>query len=162
MNPHKRAPRIPRRRPAGTPLCIADILALPIARREELLLGFTPRQWEVLIYDWRLWARRDQLPPDGDWVYWLILAGRGAGKTRAGAEAVREWIKTFPIVNLVGPTADDVRDVMVPGESGLLACCPNNERPHYYKASAKLKWPNGAISLMFSAEEPHRCAASST
>jgi phage terminase large subunit-like protein len=149
-------PRRARRRPAGTPLGIADILALPVAGREELLLGFTARQWEVLIYDWRLWARRDQLPPDGDWVYWLILAGRGAGKTRAGAEAVREWIKTFPIVNLVGPTADDVRDVMVLGESGLLASCPDDERPRYLKASAKLKWPNGAISLMLSAEEPDR------
>ena len=155
MTRPKRAPRGPRREPAGS-LCIGEILKHPVALREELLLGFTPRQWEVLLYEWRLWARPDQLPPDGDWVYWLILAGRGAGKTRSGAEAVREWIKDFPIVNLIGPTADDVRDVMVQGESGVLAACPPNERPRYYKASAKLKWPNGATSLMFSAEEPDR------
>jgi len=151
----RRAPRGPRREPAGS-LCIGGILKLPIPLREEMLLGFTARQWEVLLFEWRLWARRDQLPPDGDWVYWLILAGRGAGKTRSGAEAVREWIKDFSFVNLIGPTADDVRDVMVQGESGLLAACPREERPRYYRASAKLTWPNGATSLMFSAEEPDR------
>jgi phage terminase large subunit-like protein len=96
------------------------------------------------------------LLPPGDWIYWLILAGRGAGKTRAGAEAVRQWVKTYPIVNLIGPTSDDARDVMVLGESGLLACCPADERPRYLRASARLNWPNGATSLVFSAEEPDR------
>ena len=158
MSERMRAPRKTRSKSALSkqPVCIAGILQLPIRDREELLRGLTPREWDVLIYDWRFWARPDQLPPDGDWIYWVILAGRGAGKTRAGAEAVREWIKTFPIVNLIGPTRDDVRDVMVLGDSGLLACCPDDERPRYLKASAKLKWPNGAISLLFSAEEPDR------
>ena len=96
------------------------------------------------------------MPPGGDWVYWLILAGRGAGKTRAGAEAVREWIKTFPIVNLIGATNGDAQDIMVLGESGLLACCENDERPRYARAGARLSWPNGATSQLFSAEEPDR------
>jgi len=80
----------------------------------------------------------DQRPPPGDWIYWLILAGRGAGKTRAGAEAVREWVKSFAAVNLVGATHDDVRDVMVLGESGLMAVCPRGERPRYARASGRL------------------------
>ena len=73
-----------------------------------------------------------------------------------GAEAVREWIRTFAIVNLIGATHDDVRDIMVLGESGLLAICPAGERPHYARASARLSWPNGAVSQLFSAEEPDR------
>jgi len=96
------------------------------------------------------------LLPPGDWVYWLILAGRGAGKTRAGAEAVRHWSRRYPIVNLIGATSDDARDVMVLGESGVLACCPADERPRYYRASARLAWPNGATSQVFSADEPDR------
>src|SRR5271167_3062539 len=132
---------------------MSDLLAHNPTERARALAQLTPKECAELLYDWRFWARPDQLPPPGDWVYWLILAGRGAGKTRAGAEAVREWIKTFPIVNLIGPTSDDTRDVMVLGESGVLACCPRSERPHYARASARLSWPNGAISQLFSAEE---------
>ncbi len=109
-----------------------------------------------LLTDWRFWARPEQILPAGDWVYWLILAGRGAGKTRAGAEAVRQWVRTHRYVNLVGATADDARDVMVLGESGLLACCALDERPRYLRSAARLDWPNGATSLVFSAEEPDR------
>ena len=69
---------------------------------------------------------------------------------------MREWIKTFAIVNLIGATHDDVRDIMVLGESGLLAICPPGERPRYARASARLSWPNGAVSQLFSAEEPDR------
>src|SRR5580658_908239 len=87
---------------------------------------------------------------------WLILAGRGAGKTRAGAEAVRQWAQDYPSVNLIGPTADDVRDVMVLGESGILNCCRRDERPRYLASAGRLEWPSGAVSLLFSAEEPDR------
>jgi phage terminase large subunit-like protein len=134
----------------------ADLLALTPADRASALATLTPRESDELFHDWAFWARPDQKPPAGDWVYWLILAGRGAGKTRAGAEAVREWIKTFAIVNLIGATHDDVREIMVLGESGLMAICPREERPRYARASSRLAWPNGAVSLLFSAEEPDR------
>ncbi len=135
---------------------VRDWLDLSETQRARWLAKFSPEAGEQLLRDWRFWARPDQLPPGGDWVYWLILAGRGAGKTRAGAEAVREWVKSYPIVNLIGATADDARDIMVLGESGLLACCLDDERPHYARAAARLSWPSGAISQLFSAEEPDR------
>jgi phage terminase large subunit-like protein len=135
---------------------VRDWIDLSATQRARWLGRLSPEAGERLLRDWRFWARPDQLPPAGDWVYWLILAGRGAGKTRAGAEAVREWVKTHPIVNLIGATADDARDVMVLGPSGLLACCLDEERPHYARAAARLSWPNGATSQLFSAEEPDR------
>ena len=134
----------------------ADLYALNVADRARVLAALTEREGAELLYDWEFWSRPDQKPPPGDWIYWLILAGRGAGKTRAGAEAVREWIKNFGHVNLVGPTHDDVRDVMVLGESGLMAICPTPERPQFSRSSQRLVWPNGAVSLLFSAEEPDR------
>ena len=135
---------------------IADILKLTPRQRVALLGGMTPSECKHLFYDWNLWARPDQRPPPGAWIVWLILAGRGAGKTRAGAEAVRHWAKRFPIVNLIGPTADDVRDVMVLGKSGLLNICRPDERPRFLASAGRLEWPNGAVSLLFSAEEPDR------
>jgi hypothetical protein len=90
----------------------ADFDALNATDRARVIASLTEKECAELLYDWEFWSRADQKPPPGDWIHWLILAGRGAGKTRAGAEAVREWIKNFAIVNLVGPTHDDVRDVM--------------------------------------------------
>ncbi len=98
----------------------------------------------------------DQREPQGDWTYWLILAGRGWGKTRTGAETVRQWVKTCDMVNLIGATVDDARDIMIEGESGILAICPEAERPDYKKSERKLIWPNGAVSLIFTADEPER------
>ena len=125
--------------------------------RDEILSTLTEEQAEVLRYQWKGWmARPSQELPDGDWAYWLILAGRGFGKTRTGAEVVREWVKTSRYVNLIGATADDARDIMVEGESGILAVCSPDERPYYKKHEAKLVWPNGAISLIFTADQPER------
>jgi phage terminase large subunit-like protein len=108
-------------------------------------------------HDWQAWARPEQLPPAGEWTYWLIKAGRGFGKTRTGAETVREWIQRGErYVNLIGATADDARDIMVQGESGILAICPTWERPDYKPSQRKLIWPNGAESLIFTADEPER------
>ncbi|MCW2283362.1 phage terminase large subunit-like protein [Rhodoblastus acidophilus] len=139
---------------------------LPTHARE--LARLTPRE-RALFFDsldadeleslktlWPFWARPEQLIPEGDWVYWLPLAGRGWGKTRVGAETVRQWAREFGMVNLIGATADDVRDVMVEGESGVLASCPRDERPRYVAHRRRLEWPNGAKSLLFSAEEPER------
>ena len=146
-------------RPSGGAAMLRNIGALcelTPAERAKLLARLSEKQCEELYYDWSLWARPEQTPPPGDWVYWLILAGRGAGKTRAGAEAVRLWTKSFALVNLIGATHDDVRDAMVLGESGLMAICPKAERPRYARASSRLAWPNGAVSLLFSADEPDR------
>jgi phage terminase large subunit-like protein len=107
-------------------------------------------------YRWSLHARPQQIPPPGDWAYWLILAGRGFGKTRTGAELVRAWARDFRFVNLIGATSDDARDIMIEGESGILSICPASERPVYKKSERKLSWPNGATSLIFTADEPDR------
>jgi phage terminase large subunit-like protein len=113
---------------------------------------------DEIAYHWAAWGRPDQqLPTHRDWTYWLIKAGRGWGKTRTGAESVREWIKQgHNYVNLIGATADDARDIMVQGESGILAICPRSERPEYKPSQRKLIWPNGAESLIFTADEPER------
>ena len=103
---------------------IGALLELSPTERARLVAALSDRQCDEIFCDWSLWARDDQRPPPGDSIYWLILAGRGSGKTRAGAETVREWVKDFAIVNLIGATHDDVRDVMVLGESGLMAICP--------------------------------------
>jgi phage terminase large subunit-like protein len=124
--------------------------ASPAQRATEL------RANPALARDWALWARDDQLTPPGDWTYWLILAGRGWGKTRTGAEWVRSEVKRSRFVNLIGATADDARDIMIEGESGILSICPRGERPEYKPSQRKLAWPNGAVSLIFTADEPER------
>lgn len=108
-------------------------------------------------YLWRSWARDPQKPPPGDWRFWLILAGRGFGKTRAGAEWIREQVEAGRRrLALIGPTAADVRDVMIEGESGILAVCPLDAMPVYQASRRRLKWPSGAMAFVYSAEEPER------
>jgi len=107
--------------------------------------------------DWRGKARPEQLLPKGDnWTVWVFLGGRGVGKTRSGAEAVREWVDTGRCrrVGLIAPTASDARDVMIEGESGLLAVC--GHKLTYEPSKRRLTWPNGAIATAFSAEEADR------
>ena len=135
---------------------VEGLKALPPTDREAWLAKLTPRQREALLYAWAAWGRPEQLLPPGDWVTWLILAGRGWGKTRVGAETVRGWVKDCQFVNLIGATADDARDIMIEGESGILAICPRGERPLYKKSERKLVWQNGATSLIFTADEPER------
>ncbi len=136
---------------------VAKLRELDPDTRAAALKGQPPALVEEIAYHWQAWARPDQLPPAGDWTYWLIKAGRGYGKTRSGAETVRQWIKDgHNYVNLIGATADDARDIMVQGESGILAICPRSERPEYKVSQRKLIWPNGAESLIFTADEPER------
>jgi len=124
--------------------------------REQLISSLTSEQLERLRYDWTFWARDKQQTPAVPFFVWLILAGRGFGKTRTGAETIRHWQKDNAIVNLIGATADDARDIMIEGESGILSVCAPDERPQYKKSDRKLVWPNGAISLIFTADEPER------
>ena len=108
------------------------------------------------------WALPHQQAPSGDWRTWVILGGRGAGKTRAGAEWVRAEVEgagprdpgKAQRVALVGETMDQVRDVMVFGDSGLLACAPPDRRPVWEATRRRLVWPNGATAQAFSAHEP--------
>lgn len=113
---------------------------------------------EALWFDWKAWARPEQIPPDNDdWKNWLFLAGRGAGKTRSAAEQVRSWAENgIGPIALIGPTAADVRDVMVEGESGLLACSHPDFMPLYEPSKRRVTWPNGVWGSCFSAEEPAR------
>lgn len=124
--------------------------------RTQFLNSLTNEQVESLRFDWAFWSRDKQRIPDVQFFIWLILAGRGFGKTRTGAETVRHWIKDNKYVNLIGATADDARDIMIEGESGILAICPQDERPVYLPSKRRLEWPNGAISLIFTADEPER------
>ena len=107
---------------------------------------------------WRLKARPEQLPPPGEWAVWLILSGRGWGKTRTGAEWVQEQAATGACrrMALVAPTAADVRDTLVEGASGILAIAPDHLRPEYEPSKRRLTWPNGALATLFSADEPER------
>lgn len=119
-----------------------------------------PREDLLDLHDDRLcWRPRlAQMPPDGDWRVWLLLAGRGFGKTRTGAELVRSVVETGLArrIALVAPTAADARAVMVEGESGLLAIGPPGTQPYYEPSKHLLTWPNGAIATTYSADEPNR------
>src|SRR3984893_5553818 len=84
------------------------------------------------------------------------MATGSSGSSSPGAAAVRTWVNDYPIVNLIGATIADARDIMVRGESGILACCRRDERPRFLAADLRLEWPNGAVSALFSAEEPDR------
>lgn len=110
---------------------------------------------EALLWEWPLWARTDQLPPDGTWRTWLLLGGRGSGKTRSGAEFVRHLAAKANLrIALVAPTFDEARMVMIEGVSGLLAVHPSKEVPKFEPSKRVVTWPNGAQAQVFSAEEP--------
>ena len=142
---------------------LAESLAsLPEAKRAEVLAGFSNDIADELLWRWDFWARANQLPPEDDWAVWLILAGRGFGKTRTGAEWVRSIAcGSTPLaggkaqrIALVAETAADARDVLVEGESGILAVHPEAFRPQYEPSKRRLTWPNGAIATLFNGTEP--------
>jgi phage terminase large subunit-like protein len=127
----------------------------------ELLGEIGPGERELFLSDFSVFAHSHQLPPglgnNGEpWTTWLILGGRGAGKTRAGAEWVRAMALSDPKarIALVGETERDTREVMVEGMSGLLAAHPPHERPQWVPSRRLLEWPNGALAQAFSAEDP--------
>jgi phage terminase large subunit-like protein len=134
------------------------LASLSEALRNDLIAALNPAEAQALLYGWPYWARANQLPPNGDWRVWLLLAGRGFGKTRTGAELIRARAMALAArrLALVAPTAGDARDIMVEGESGILAISPPWERPRYEPSKRRLTWPNGAIATLFSADEPER------
>jgi len=120
------------------------------------LLGDMPGdERTILDATWDFDARRDQLPPDGPWLTWLLLGGRGAGKTRAGAEFVRglAFADVGPIA-LVGETYSDVREVMIEGASGILRIHPAGDRPVWSPSRRRLEWRTGVVAQAFSSEDP--------
>jgi len=127
--------------------------------RKKFLARLSDEQAAELIYDWRFWARPDQLAPNGDWSTWLLLAGRGYGKTRVGAEWIRDIAQngnSKTRIALVAPTAADARDVMVEGESGLMGVCPPWDMPIFKPSQRKVIWKNGATAHLYSAEKPDK------
>lgn len=140
---------------------------LPAKTRKTILDGLDGRMLERLYHDWMVWAREDQLPPrsrpDGTpWHTWLILGGRGSGKTRTGAE----WVRARALgltelvphrahrIALVGRTIGQVRDIMIEGVSGIMSVHAPEERPTFEATRNQLVWPNGTIAQIFAADEP--------
>ena len=129
---------------------------------EAFLEGLSDNALLALPWLFEFWALPHQVPPEGAWKTWVIMGGRGAGKTRAGAEWVRAQVEgprpadpgRARRLALVGETVDQVREVMVFGDSGILACSPPDRRPEWQATRRRLVWPNGAVAQVFSAHDP--------
>ncbi|MFV0409559.1 MAG: DNA-packaging protein [Paracoccus sp. (in: a-proteobacteria)] len=129
---------------------------------DEFLAGLSDNALASLPWIFDFWALPHQIPPRGDWKSWVIMGGRGAGKTRAGSEWVRRKVEgatpeapgECSRVALIAETFDQVREVMVFGDSGILACSPPDRRPVWEASRRRLVWPNGAVAMAFSAHEP--------
>lgn len=138
-----------------------ELASLPPGQRARVLAELPDGALAALLHDWSFWARAEQLAPDAPgvgqrWSTWLLLAGRGFGKTRAGAEWVRGRAEAQPDarIALVGSTLAEAREVMVEGESGLLAVAPPVQRPRFQPSLRLLSWPNGSQARLYSAEQP--------
>lgn len=122
---------------------------------DRLIASIDANEAERILDDWESWAHGAQLPPPGDWQAWLFLGGRGAGKTRAGAEWIRSRIAGGARrIALVGPTHGDVREVMIAGPSGLRSLGGRGQRPVWEATRRRLVWPSGAVAYTFSGEDP--------
>lgn len=132
-------------------------------KQRAFLESLSSEEVRALPYMFEFWAMPHQLPPEGEdgWKTWVILGGRGAGKTRAGAEWIRAQVEgagpedpgRAKRIALVGETYDQAREVMVFGESGILACTPPDRRPKWIAGRRCLVWPNGAEAQVFSAHD---------
>jgi phage terminase large subunit-like protein len=146
------------------PKSLRDLLSGKSAAEVESFLNrLSPNAVLSLPWLFEHWAiAGHQSPPEGDWTTWVILGGRGAGKTRAGSEWIRAQVEGGkPIepgacsrVALIAETLDQAREVMIFGESGILACTPPDRRPEWQAIRKRLLWPNGAIAQIFSASDP--------
>src|SRR3954447_13094241 len=143
---------------APMPVTAADLAKLPPGQRRAALEGMSAADLAALEWYWPFWARPDQLPPEGEWRTFLLLGGRGSGKTRSSSEWVRAQMESGRRrrLGIVGPTSDSVRRIQVEGPSGILTCCPSWNRPSYEPSTRRIVWPNGSVAYTFSAEEPDR------
>ncbi len=123
------------------------------AERRAFLERLSDDEADFLLGDWQRIARDEQLAPAGDWRIWLFLGGRGAGKTRSGAQWIAEGIANEDMrrVGLIGATYDDTRAIMIEGESGLLKV---SHAATFEPSNRRIKWPSGAIATVLSADEP--------
>ena len=135
---------------------LAELLNMPPAEYAAWARRLRDDKAAELETDWSWWRRSDQCPPEGDWHVWMLLAGRGFGKTRTGAEWVRGYAEAHPgaRIALVAASLHEGRQVMVEGESGLLAIAPDRDRPDYESSLRRLSWANGAVATLYSAAEP--------
>lgn len=134
-------------------------MRLSPARREAVLATLSQAECATLEHDWEgFWARPEQIVPDGKWETCIALAGRGWGKTRSGAEWIRRrvWREGARRLGLIAQTAQDGREVMVEGPSGVCNIGPHRERPIYEPSKKRLTWRNGAVATLFSDEEPEK------
>lgn len=132
---------------------LAESLAsLPEAQRAEILTSLSDDEAEALEYDWRFWGRPKQIAPDGEWLTWLVLAGRGFGKTEAGAQWIRERVASgAKSIALVAETQKDLEEVMV---KRLLAIYPPGQAPTVRYKPVRLTWSNGAQAFGYNGTEP--------
>jgi phage terminase large subunit-like protein len=116
------------------------------------------RMQEVKTYNWEKNARENQKIPKGKWTNWLILAGRGFGKTRTGAETIRMLVhkKSAKRIALIGGSISEVLNVMINGESGILNISQKHERPIFHSSTNTLCWPNGAVANIIGATQPEK------
>ncbi|VVT00301.1 ATP-binding protein [Sphingomonas sp. EC-HK361] len=142
----------------STGTLIDRLLALPPDERIAAVRAMTAAQRREFLARWEAWAHGGQLAPPGDWRVWLIRAGRGFGKTRAGAEWVCEVAQKMPEarIALVGASADDVRQVMIEGPSGVLRVARADQTPTWRATTGEVRWPNGTVARVYSAEAPER------
>ena len=128
----------------------------PADLRQRLVDALNDEERAEFAYHWSYFGRPEQLPPKGDWRIWLIMAGRGFGKSRAGAEWVRMIAETYSEarIALVATSIAEARAVMVEGESGIVASTPPERRPTFEPSLKRLRWPNGAQAQLFSASDP--------
>lgn len=133
-----------------------QIDALSEGQRVQLRALIGESEWDALCAHWDVVSRREQRPPDGEWNIWLIMAGRGFGKTRAGAEWIDAVARAVPgcQIALVGATQQDVREVMIEGPAGLLNIPERGQRPLWQPGLKRLVWPEGSLARCFSAAEP--------
>jgi phage terminase large subunit-like protein len=135
---------------------LGELLDMPPAEYAAWVQRLRDDKAALLLTDWPWWRRGDQCPPAGDWHVWMLLAGRGFGKTRTGAEWIRGYAETHPgaRIALVAASLHEGRQVMIEGESGLLAIAPDDDRPDYESSLRRLSWANGAVATLYSAAEP--------
>jgi phage terminase large subunit-like protein len=135
---------------------VESLLSLSVPDRVLAIQSLTEEKKKFLLHNWRTWARPKQLPPEGDWGTWMILAGRGFGKTRAGSGWVHERAMEYPgrWIALVAKTPADARDYMIEGPGGLLRNTPPDQRPKFEPSKRRLTWENGSWATVYSDEEP--------